>query len=31
VETIVEAHEEWVLVRKNPDVREQVEATDPRN
>jgi hypothetical protein len=31
VETILEAHEGWVVVRKNPDVREKVEATDPRN
>ena len=30
VETIVESHDEWVRVRKNADVREQVEAADPR-
>jgi hypothetical protein len=30
VETIVERHDDWVRVRKNPEVRERVEAADPR-
>ena len=30
VETVIESHDGWVLVEKDPDVREIVEATDPR-
>jgi hypothetical protein len=30
LEAVIEQHEEWVLVRKSPEVREQVESSDPR-
>jgi hypothetical protein len=30
VETVIESHEEWVVVEKVSEVREIVEATDPR-
>ena len=30
VETVIESHEEWVVIEKAPEVREIVEATDPR-
>jgi hypothetical protein len=30
VETVIEKHETWLMIRKNPDVRPVVEATDPR-
>ena len=30
VETIVERHDDWLRVRKSPEVRDRVEATDPR-
>jgi hypothetical protein len=30
VETVIESHEDWVVVKKNPEVREIAEETDPR-
>jgi hypothetical protein len=30
VESVIESHEEWAVVEKEPEVREIVEATDPR-
>jgi hypothetical protein len=30
VETVIERHDEWFVVRKEPELREIVEATDPR-
>jgi hypothetical protein len=30
VETVIESHEEWVVIEKDPEVRAIVEATDPR-
>jgi hypothetical protein len=30
VESVIESHEEWLVVEKEPEVREIVEATDPR-
>lgn len=30
VEILIESHEEWVVIQKKPEVREVVEATDPR-
>jgi hypothetical protein len=30
VETVIESHAEWVVIEKDPEVREIVEATDPR-
>jgi hypothetical protein len=30
VETVIESQQEWVVVEKDPEVREIVEATDPR-
>jgi hypothetical protein len=30
IETVIESHEAWVLVEKAPEIREIVEATDPR-
>jgi hypothetical protein len=30
VESVIESHEEWLVVEKDPEVREIVEATDPR-
>jgi hypothetical protein len=30
VETVIESHDEWVLVKKEPEVREIVEEGDPR-
>jgi hypothetical protein len=30
VETVIESQEEWVVIEKKPEVREIVEATDPR-
>jgi hypothetical protein len=30
VETVIESHEEWVVIRKDPEVREIAEETDPR-
>jgi len=30
VETVIESHEEWVVIEKDPRVRKIVEATDPR-
>jgi hypothetical protein len=30
VESVIESHEEWLVVEKEPEVREVVEATDPR-
>ena len=31
VETVVDAREGWIVVRKDPEVQEQVERTDPRS
>jgi hypothetical protein len=31
VETVLESHEEWVLIEKDSEVSEIVEATDPRS
>jgi hypothetical protein len=30
VETVIESHEQWLVVEKKPEVREIVEGTDPR-
>jgi hypothetical protein len=30
IETVIESHEEWVVIEKAPEVRDIVEATDPR-
>jgi hypothetical protein len=30
IETVIESHEEWIVLEKAPEVREIVEATDPR-
>jgi hypothetical protein len=30
LETVIESQQEWVVVEKDPEVREIVEATDPR-
>ena len=30
VETVIESHEEWAVIEKDPEVQEIVEATDPR-
>ena len=30
LEAVIEQREDWVLVRKSPEVREQVESSDPR-
>jgi hypothetical protein len=30
VESVIESHEEWAVIEKEPEVREIVEATDPR-
>jgi hypothetical protein len=30
IETVVESHDEWAVIEKAPEVREIVEATDPR-
>ncbi len=30
VETVVEVHDTWMVVEKDPEVRDIVEATDPR-
>ena len=30
VETVVESHDGWTVIRKDPDVQEIVEETDPR-
>jgi hypothetical protein len=30
VETVIESHQDWALIEKAPEVREIVEATDPR-
>jgi hypothetical protein len=31
IETVIESHENWVLIEKEPEVREVTEATDPRH
>ena len=30
IETVIESHDDWALIEKAPEVREIVEATDPR-
>jgi hypothetical protein len=30
VETVIETHDEWTVIEKNPEVTEIVEKTDPR-
>jgi hypothetical protein len=30
IETVIESHDEWVVIEKEPGVREILEATDPR-
>ena len=30
IETVIEAHEGWAIIEKNPDVQALVERTDPR-
>jgi hypothetical protein len=30
IETVIESHEDWVVIEKEPEVREITEATDPR-
>ena len=30
VETVIESHDDWAVIEKDPEVREIVEATDPR-
>ena len=31
IEDVIEPHDEWVVIEKNPEVSEIVEATDPRS
>jgi hypothetical protein len=30
VETVIESHDDWTVIEKDPEVREIVKATDPR-
>jgi hypothetical protein len=30
IETVIESHDEWVVIEKDPEVREIAEETDPR-
>jgi hypothetical protein len=30
IETVIESHDDWVIVEKNPEVQALVETTDPR-
>jgi hypothetical protein len=30
IETVIDSHDEWIVIEKEPEVREIVEATDPR-
>ena len=30
IETVIESHEDWVVIEKEPEVREITEGTDPR-